>query len=156
MTSRQLAFIAGLGSAALLTGAFLFQFFGYAPCQMCLWQRWPHAAAVGAGVLGLTGMGTALWALVGGLSALTTAGIGAFHTGVERGWWDGPQACSGGGSLSGLSGEALLSTEGLSDIVRCDEVAWAFAGLSMASWNMVVSLGLAVVWSLAFLKNRTA
>lgn len=149
MQPNQLMIIAALGSAALLIGAFVFQTLGYAPCQMCLWQRWPHAVAIGAGALVLTGFSVALWALVGALSALTTAAIGVYHTGVERGWWEGPQACSGGGSLSGLSGEDLLSTEGFSNIIRCDEVAWSLAGLSMASWNALISFGLAAVWLVA-------
>lgn len=154
MTPKQLAILAAGGSLALLVGAFAFQAAGFAPCQLCLWQRWPHAAAVVAGGLALTGVGFALWALAGALSALTTAGIGVYHTGVERGWWEGPQACSTGTSLSGLSGEELLSTEGLSDVVRCDEVAWAFAGLSMASWNALASLALAALWVAALTRRR--
>lgn len=153
MTARTLALLAAGGSAALLLGAFAFQAAGYAPCTLCLWQRWPHAVAVVAGALVLTGVAFALWAAVGALAALTTAGIGAYHTGVERGWWEGPQACSAGGSLSGLTGEELLSTEGLSDVVRCDEVAWALAGLSMASWNALLSLALAGLWVAAFLRR---
>ena len=156
MTSRKLAAIAAAGSFALLMGAFAFQAFGYAPCQLCLWQRWPHAAAVASGGLAMTGIGFVRWAAVGALSALTTAGIGVFHTGVERGWWEGPQACSGGGSLSGLSADQLLSTEGFSDVIRCDEVAWAFAGLSMASWNVLFSLGLAALWMVALARSNKA
>ena len=136
----------------LLLGAFGFQALGYAPCQLCLWQRWPHAVAMGAGAFALTGVAVAFWALAGALSALTTAGIGLYHTGVERGFWEGPQACSAGGTLSGLSGADLLSTEGASDVIRCDEVAWAFAGLSMASWNAVLSLGLAGLWIAALVR----
>ena len=152
MTPQRLAVLAATGSLALLVGAFVFQGLGYAPCELCLWQRWPHGVAVAAGGLVLAGAGFALWALAGALAALATAGIGLYHTGVERGFWEGPQACSGGGTLSGLSGADLLSTEGASDVVRCDEVAWAFAGLSMASWNAVISLGLAGLWIAALVR----
>ncbi|MEM9709513.1 MAG: disulfide bond formation protein B [Pseudomonadota bacterium] len=155
MSPKTLISLAAFGSAALLLGAFLFQALGYAPCQLCLWQRWPHLIAVAAGGLALLiGARFALWAILGALGVLATAGIGLFHTGVEKMWWDGPQACSGGGSLSGLSGADLLSTEGLSDVVRCDEVAWAFLGLSMASWNALLSLGLAVLWFMAIVKSQ--
>ncbi len=154
MTARTLALIAAAGSLALLLGAFAFQAAGYAPCQLCLYQRWPHGLAIGAGILVLTGTAFALWALLGALGALATAGVGLYHTGVEKGWWEGPQACSGGGSLSGLSGADLLSTEGAAGVVRCDEVAWAFAGLSMASWNAVFSLGLAGLWITALVRAK--
>lgn len=157
MSAKQLALVAAFGSLALLAGAFVFQALGYAPCQMCLWQRWPHAVAVGAGALVLTGLSLSLVGVLGALSALTTAAIGLYHTGVERQILTGPQACSGsGGSLTDLSIEELLSTEGTVNVVRCDEVAWAFAGLSMASWNAVLSLALAALWVAAALRGRRA
>ncbi|MEL7025814.1 MAG: disulfide bond formation protein B [Pseudomonadota bacterium] len=155
MSPKRLVLLAGLGSAALLVGAFVFQALGYAPCQMCLWQRWPHGVAIGAMLLGVAGLSLALSAVLGALAALVTAGLGAFHTGVERGWWEGPQACSGGGSLTDLSGADLLSTEGAGGVVRCDEVAWALAGLSMASWNAVLSLCLALIWGFVLLRQRS-
>ena len=140
--------LAAAGSAALLVGAFTFQALGYAPCKLCLWQRWPHGVAVLAGVVAIL-YARAVTAAVGALAALATAGFGVYHTGVERGWWEGPSSCSGGGDLSGLSGADMLSTETLDKVVMCDQVSWAFAGLSMASWNAVASFALACVWAAA-------
>lgn len=149
MTRKTLCLLAGLGSLALLLGALAFQYWGgLAPCKLCIWQRWPHGIAAAAAALGVFAL-PALAALIGLLSVLTGAGIAFYHTGVERGWWPGPTSCSGGGDLSGLSGADLLSTEGAGAIVMCDEVAWEMLGLSMASWNGLASLGLAVVWVLA-------
>ena len=145
MTRRGLILLAAGGSLAMLLGAWGFQYIGgLAPCTMCYWQRWPHMAAVAVGVAGL-GASTILWPLLGALSALTTAAIGVYHTGVERGWWDGPSTCTSG-DISGLSADALFDQIMSAPLVRCDEVAWAFLGLSMASWNAVVSVGLALIW----------
>ena len=156
MTARNLMLLAAGGSLALLVGAFIFQALGYAPCKLCLWQRWPHAAAIAAGGLVLVLGPVLLLGIAGALAALTTAGIGVYHTGVERDFWEGPTSCSGSGNgLAGLSGTDLLSTEAPNDIVMCDEVAWAFAGLSMASWNTIFSLVLAGIWAKAIL-NKTA
>ena len=146
MTRTQLILAAAGGSLALLAGAFLFQSLGYLPCKMCLWQRWPHAAAIAIGVLALT-LPHKVWAYFGALAAATTAAIGVYHTGVEKDWWEGPTSCTGGG-LGGLSGDSLLSLDA-PGIIMCDEVAWSFAGLSMASWNAVFSLGLMVIWLIA-------
>ena len=157
MTARNLMLIAAGGSLALLMGAFAFQALGYAPCKLCLWQRWPHGIAIGAGALVLVLGPLMLLGLIGALSALVTAGIGIYHTGVERGFWEGPTSCSGNGSaLEGLSGNGLLSTDVENTIVMCDEVAWAFAGLSMASWNAVFSLVLAILWYGAIKAKRQA
>lgn len=152
MTARSLMILAAAGSAALLVAAYTFQAFGYAPCKLCLWQRWPHGVAILAGVVAIF-YPRAITAAVGAVAALTTVAFGIYHTGVERGWWEGPTSCSGGGDLSGLSGTDLLSTDTLDKVVMCDEVAWAFAGLSMASWNAVASFALACIWAVALARS---
>lgn len=141
-----LTLIATLGSAALLGGAFAFQHIGgLAPCQLCLWQRWPHGVAILIGIIALaTGWRGLAWA--GALAALATAGIGIFHVGVEQQWWEGLATCTAG-SISGLSAADLLDpTIDVAPVVRCDEIAWQMFGISMAGWNVLVSLGLAMVW----------
>jgi disulfide bond formation protein DsbB len=150
---RLLVPLAGLGSAALLAGAFAFQYIGgLAPCALCIWQRWPHAAAVAIMALALLVPHRGLVAL-GALAALSTAGIGGFHMGVEYGWWAGLQSCSGG-SIAGVSVADLLNPDtAVAAPVRCDEVPWSLLGMSMAGWNMVLSLGLAGVWALALRRN---
>lgn len=144
-----LTLTATLGSAALLCGAFAFQYIGgLAPCQLCLWQRWPHAAAILIGVVALTtGTRGLLW--LGALAALTTAGIGVFHVGVEQGWWEGLATCTAG-SISGLSTSDLLNPAAdVAAPVRCDAIAWQLLGVSMAGWNVILSLGLAAIWAMA-------
>ena len=144
MTRIRLALIAGAGSALLLGGAFVFQALGYAPCKMCIWQRWPHALAIVLGVAAL--FMPAVWLMwIGALAMAITAGIGFYHTGVERGWFEGPTSCTSG-DISNLSSEELMQQILSAPLVRCDEVAWSLAGLSMASWNMILSLVLMAIW----------
>ena len=134
--------VAAGGSALLLAGAFMFQFMGYLPCEMCLWQRWPHAAAIIIGLAALAMPGPVLpW--LGALAAAITSGIGIYHTGVERDWWEGPTSCTGGGG-GGLAGD-LLSTDG-PRLIMCDQVSWELFTLSMASWNALFSAVLILVW----------
>ena len=146
MTQLQTIALATFGSFALLAGAFVFQALGYAPCQMCLWQRWPHAAAIVVGLIAIASPALRLpLAVFGALAALTTAGIGLYHTGVERGWWEGPSSCSGGGGLGDLSGDALLSTD-IAPVVMCSDIVWTLFGLSMANYNALISVVLAALW----------
>ena len=152
--SRNIAvLLAGLGSLGLLIGALLFQYVGdMAPCKMCYWQRYPHVGAIViAGIILITGIG--VFAVLGLLSALITAGIGGFHAGVERGWWEGPQSCTST-SIDNLSTEELLAQIMSAPMVRCDEIPWQMFGLSMAGWNMVVSICLAVLWTIAIKQQR--
>ena len=154
LTSRHWMMIAAAGSAALMLGALAFQHIGgMAPCKLCIWQRWPHVAAIAIGaVAALAILPARLLAGLGALAALTTAGIGAYHTGVERKWWEGPASCSGG-SVGDQSAQDLFAQIMAAPLVRCDEVPWEMLGLSMASWNAVASLALAGIWLMAW---RTA
>ena len=139
--------MAGLGSAAMLSAAFLFQYVGgLAPCQLCLWQRWPHAAAILALILWAVTKWR-IWPWLGAAAALTTAGLGLFHVGVEQGWWEFLSSCTQG-SLAGESAASLLpgSNAAVAPPVRCDRIAWEFMGLSMAACNAIASLALAALW----------
>jgi disulfide bond formation protein DsbB len=148
MTRTNAILAASLGSAALLVGAFAFQHLGgLAPCALCLWQRWPHAAAVVIGIVALAVPGKLL-PLLGALAALTTAGFGLYHTGVERGFWEGPSTCSSA-TPGSLSADDLFNQIMSAPLVRCDEVAWEMLGLSMASWNALAALALAALWVMA-------
>ncbi len=148
MTGRGWVLIAGAGSAAILTSALGSQFIGgLTPCPLCIWQRWPHVAAVVIAALAVT----VLWrlcrplAVLGLLTTLVGAGIGLYHTGIERGWWPGPDTCTSS-DITNLSTDQLLAQIMSAPLVRCDEVQWDLFGLSLASWNAVISLGLAALW----------
>lgn len=148
MTRNVLVALAAAGSAALLLGALAFQYLGgLAPCHLCLLQRYPHAAAVAIGALALAVPGRLL-PLLGAVAAAVTAGYGLYHTGVERRWWEGPTSCTSGG-VGGLTPDQLMDQIMGAPLVQCDQVAWEMFGLSMASWNMLASAGLVLVWLLA-------
>jgi disulfide bond formation protein DsbB len=145
---RPVTVAAGLGalSAALLLGALGFQYLDrLPPCEMCLWQRWPHLAAAMVGILGggalaagLLGRGLARPLAV--LTALLVAASGAiavYHAGVEWHWWPGPSQCTG--SAFKLSGTLDLNAP----VVMCDRAAWRLFGLSLAGYNAIISLGAA-------------
>ena len=150
MTKQQLTSLAAFGSFALLGGAYIFQAIGYPPCQMCFWQRWPHMAAIGIGILAFF-IPARVWQWLGALAAAITSGIGIFHSGVERAYWSGPTSCTGGG-LEASSGADLLSMTG-DKLIMCDQVSWEFLSLSMASWNAVISFGLMLIWLAAARKK---
>ncbi|MCH2095774.1 MAG: disulfide bond formation protein B [Rhodobacteraceae bacterium] len=143
-----LILLAAGGSLALMLGALAFQYIGQMPpCTLCIWQRYPHVLAILIGALALAVSGPAL-PFLGALSALATAGVALFHTGVERKWWDGLQSCSAP-DISALSPQELLEAINNAPIVQCDQIPWQLFGLSMANWNAVISLGLAVLWVMA-------
>lgn len=156
MTRQIAVLLATLGSAAALASAYAFQYIGgLAPCHLCWLQRYPHFAALPIGVLALLltrGLPGRLLPLAGALAALTTAVLGAYHSGVERHWWPGPTTCTSG-SIANISAKDLLAQIQAAPVVQCDQVAWEMWGLSMASWNMLLSLVLVGFWITAWRKS---
>lgn len=149
--------LAGLGSLLLLLGAFGFQFLGkLEPCSMCLWQRWPHAIAVVVALLAMT----LLWRYrrplsgIGAVLMTGSAGLGFFHAGVEQKWWPGPSGCTGF-DPAGLSADQLLSQINATPMVACDDIVWDLFGITMAGWNALISVGLAVLWIYAAFPRTT-
>ena len=153
-SKQQILCLCGLASAALLTAAFGFEYLGgLAPCKLCLWQRWPHAGVIVFCLMGTTGVlrsGPAF--LMIALCAAVTAIIASYHVGVEQQLWQGPTSCSG--ALNSMSASDLLDSLLTTPVVRCDEIAWSFAYISMAGWNMLFSSGLACFALLTYRKTK--
>jgi len=125
--------------ALLLGGAYVSQYgFGLYPCEMCWWQRWPHFAALALAVLGFA-LKPARWPLcLAGLAILASGLIGAFHAGVEYGWWQGLTACTSNPLASGGDPlDAIMNAP----IIRCDVAPWSLLGISLAGWNFLFSTG---------------
>ena len=143
--------LAALASATALAAAFIGQYgFELQPCVLCVYQRWPYVIVIALSViaLGLHGrkLGRKLAAgalLVSALTLVTGTGIAAYHVGVEQHWWAGSAGCVGqGGTAQTL--EALRAQIMATPVTRCDEVAFSLFGVSMAGYNFIASLVLAI------------
>ena len=156
MTQKQYFMAAALGSAALMLGGLAFQHIGgMAPCKLCIWQRYPHVVAIVLGALALSFENAWLRTgiiLAGALSAATTAVIGVYHAGVEQDIFEGPTSCTAS-AIDNVSADDLLAQIMAAPLVRCDDIPWQLAGISMAGWNAIVSIVLCGLWLMA-LKRR--
>ena len=148
--------LALLGSGALLAGAHAFQYFGgLAPCPLCLDQRNWHWAVIGVAAFALVVTRFKPgWARLGalgvGLVLLGAAAMGAYHVAVEQHWVTAQ--CDARIDLDEIRpldfGEQFT-------VPKCDEIAWSMWGISMAGYNALVSLALALVsFAIAFLPER--
>jgi disulfide bond formation protein DsbB len=151
------AAIAALGLAAIF-GAYFFQYvIGLPPCPLCLEQRYAYYISIPLAAMILLGLSVGsspkvmlLAFLAIAVAMLWNAGLGAYHAGVEWHWWPGPQDCSG--AVPNFStGGSLIDQMNKARVVRCDEAAWRFLGLSLAGYNVLISLTLAVIalWGVA-------
>ena len=150
-------------AAATLAGAWFFQLvLDIRPCPLCLEQRYAYYLAIPLGAL--LALAAAKHAprgvLVAGLAilaaaALYNAGLGGYHAGVEWGFWPGPTECSGPVLDLGKAGSLLDNLDKVK-VIRCDEVQWRFLGLSLAGYNVLISLAMAALagWGIAGLARR--
>lgn len=150
LSGRFAAFAVAAVAAATVAGALVSQHvFGLVPCKLCLWQRQPYYWGIPLALLvaALPRNGRAQRAGLFTLALVfaVSAGLGAYHAGVEWGWFAGPSDCGGGGGTApGGVGDFLKSLNSVR-VVSCAEAAWRLLGLSLAGWNALVSLGLAVL-----------
>ena len=143
-------------AAATILAALAFEHLGgYAPCPLCLEERYAYYFAVPASAIALllarehaTGLARILLLLIA-LAFLANAVTGVYHAGVEWKWWPGPGECSGAFELQWGEG-GIVDTP----IIHCDEASWRFLGLSFAGWNAVVSAFLAAVASWGASRRR--
>ncbi len=143
-------------ATATIAGAWFFQLvLDIRPCPLCLEQRYAYYLAIPLAVL--LAFAAARRAprtvLIAGLAilvfaALANAWLGAYHAGVEWGWWKGPGDCTG--PLTDLGTGNLLESLKTVKVIRCDDVQWRFLGLSLAGYNALISLLMAAIslWGL--------
>ena len=157
------AVVVAAGGAATILGAYYFQYvIGLRPCPLCLDQRIAFYVSIPLAVMvaiaagrdaprGLAAAGLGVIAL----AMLFNSGLALFHAGVEWKWWPGPQECSGPLTDLTAGGDLLSSLTNLT-IVRCDEAAWRFLGLSLAGYNVLISLALAAIamWGAARTRRK--
>ena len=149
--------IALLLPVALLGGALGSQYLGgLHPCEMCYWQRWPHAAAILAALLAFTAPAEASRSrnltLLAAFCIAVSGVIGVYHAGVETRIFEGFTQCTAMGK--GLSTAELLEQISRAPLVRCDEVQFRFLGISMAGWNAILSLGGAALILILSLRTK--
>ena len=149
--------IALLLPLALLGGALGSQYLGgLHPCEMCYWQRWPHAAAVVFAALAFTGAATSsrsrMLTLLAAAAIAISGAIGVYHAGVEAKIFEGITTCTA--LPRGASTADLLKQITHAPLVRCDQVQFEFLGISMAGWNAILSLSGAALITFLTLRDR--
>lgn len=149
VSAATIIFVLGL---ATIGGFFFFEYvLGYPPCPLCLDQR--MAFYVGVPLAALLWLGASFGAarkvlllgfLVIAALMLWNTGLSVFHAGVEWKFWPGPTDCSGPLNTLGTVGGLMEKLQNIR-IVRCDEAAWRLFGISLAGYDVLVSLFLAAV-----------
>jgi disulfide bond formation protein DsbB len=132
---------------ALLAGALGSEHIGgLFPCEMCHWQRWPHYAAVPLALIAILLRGNAAGSIALALAALAilaSGALGVLHAGVEYGWWQGFTSCARITATGDFFADIAAAP-----IISCEQPQWTLAGISLAGFNAIISIGsaMAILW----------
>ena len=163
LTPFHAALFVFVAATATILGAWAFQLAGYAPCELCLKQRIPYYIGIPVALLTLfvasrhrlgSHRGARLGLAVLALIFIASALFGAYHAGVEWGFWPGPADCTGTLEKAGSMNDFMKQLQ-TTKVVRCDAVAIRILGLSLAGWNAVISAVMAIVAGLAAAPGAT-
>jgi len=147
------ALVLALGGTATILGALFFEHVvGLPPCPLCLEQRVPYyvmipaaLAVAAAAVAGAPGLLVRSGLLVLAGLMVWAAALGVYHAGAEWAFWQGPATCAQPGTIARTPGDLLRQIQTGPRPVDCTVAAWRFLGLSLAGWNVLISVVLALV-----------
>jgi len=147
---RGIALAIALASIVTIAAALYYEYVvGLQPCLLCLYQRWPHYAAIPI-ALGVAffatrpGPARAGLGLIG-LIFLAGTGLALYHVGVEMGYFLGPTGCGGEAAARASDMDDFMRQLETVRVIDCSEPAWFFLGITMAGWNALISFALAVI-----------
>ncbi len=146
LSSRLIAvLLLAICTVSLAVAFFVEHVVGLRPCELCLTQRIPFA--VGGALAGLALLPPAarlrrLLLTVAALGFLVNSAIAVYHSGVERKWW--ASSCAPTESAA-VDVTDLMAAMSRPVEVRCDEPAWQWNGITIATLNIVFSGGLGLV-----------
>lgn len=153
LDARAIALLIFVVAAATLGGAWVLQFMGYSPCELCLKQRYAYYLGLPLALAAWFSAGVNrrgarfLFALIA-LAFVANAVLAAYHSGVEFKWWPGPADCTGAYQGAGSAADFMKQLQ-QTRVVRCDEVSLRILGFSLANANIFISAALAALASLA-------
>ncbi|MEZ6021999.1 MAG: disulfide bond formation protein B [Hyphomonadaceae bacterium] len=135
-----------LASGAMLAAAHAFETFGgLAPCPLCLDQREWHWGVVGVSALALILSRTPIYRprlalFIIGLVLVGSFLMAGYHFGVEQHWY--VAQCD---AQLDANADLTFDVNAELEVPRCDTPAWTMFGVSMAGYNALISLGLALL-----------
>ena len=132
-------------------------YYGFQPCQMCLYEQKIFMVAGALSLLSLCLLPTR-WQyyaiILIGFVFLGGALTATYHVAIQQHWVSLPAFCSAQDFSAFDSVEALKEQMLKTPLVRCDQVTWSLFGLSLAVYNAIISLILTFLsWKWAC-KNR--
>lgn len=157
LTPRNMLGVLALICAGVLIAAYIMEnYFDIHPCQMCLYERDVFLTAGGLSLLSffIVPMRFKPYAILFiGFIFLFGAGLASYHVAIQQQWVELPSFCAANDFSAFESIESLKEQLLKTPFVRCDQVTWSLFGLSLAAYNALISLILALFCGVWFWKK---
>ena len=138
-------------SLCILISTLLIEYiFNFPPCKLCIYQRIPYLLSIifGIGLVFFKKIREFLFIFI--ILQIATFFIASFHSLVERGVVKYEMNCTSSGSDIETIEELRNFLEKV-PIAKCNEILFSIMGLSLANFNIIVSV-LLIMWAFAMLR----
>ena len=126
--------------SALLFAYFVEHALKHTPCNLCLIERIPYVITIVLTLLVLFFNKYEKIVLISiGILFVFGASISFYHFGIEQGFFEESLVCNLGNNNKVMSPQELLKQLG-GRIVSCKDVTFKILGLSLATFNTIISL----------------
>ena len=136
---------------ALIAAYFIQYILGHQPCNLCLFERIPYFfSIIIISICLFTKKFEKITLIILSLIFFTAALLSFYHFGIEQGFIKESLVCDLNNTYNELSKEALLNQ--LKKMpVSCKDVSFKIFGLSLATFNIFISIILSVITIKIFL-----
>ena len=130
---------------ALIAAYFIQYILGHEPCNLCLIERIPYLASIILiSLILFLNRCEKLASLIVGLFFIFGAIISFYHFGIEQGFFNESLVCNLGNNNTSSSAQDLLK-QLEKQTVSCKNVTFKVLGLSLATFNAIISLIISVI-----------
>ena len=141
---------------ALITAYFIQYILNHKPCNLCLIERIPYLAAIiFISLIFILNKFEKIISLIIGLFFIFGAVVSFYHFGIEQGFFNESLVCNLGSSKATTAQELLKQLE--KETVSCKDVTFRVLGLSLATFNTIISIIISVIMYKIFInyeKNK--
>ena len=150
---NQLVFGLFIFNFIILISAYFIEYILKVPaCTMCIYQRIPYFLSILIIVIFfLKKIGFQKLIIILFLFSLINIGISFYHIGIEQGFFNEISTCKD--EINASTTKDLLNQLKSKGVVPCKEVGFTIFGLSLATINFIVNIGLILLYWV-ILKNE--
>jgi disulfide bond formation protein DsbB len=141
-------------SISALIGAFFAEKIGYAPCPLCIYQRYPYAMLIAICTAALMSKNCPkFWLVAVILMEFIGLALSGYHSGIELGLLPPLESCQSSINYTSMSLDEIKSHINATQATDCSKPSIVILGVSMAQWNYLFNLFLIILNGMIYFRK---